>query len=350
MPTLILSLLALLSAPFDWSYGPVLPAARTCRATAAVGNSIVTVGGTSWEQVDGRLVKRWSREVFALNTRAGIWTRLPDYPREVGYAFAAAVNGRIYVIGGRGRERGNSEVFSLDPSEAKVVWRTQAKLPNPHWGLSGGVIGSVIYVAGGNQGPGSPDRHTAPSRMILAYDTEAANPAWRLVGTLPANGAEWQMGAAAAGRIYWFGGLRSAPGESDKDLMPLVESTVFDPKSGTCRQIAKLPHGLGSGAAVALDARTIVIAGGLALAVDGKATPNGKARAHVSSEILLYDTVQDRYSNGGSMRLGLTDQGLVFVNGRLYAIGGEDSPYRSRTDLVQVGRPQFTGHKSERQK
>lgn len=123
--------------------------------------------------------------------------------------------------------------------------------------------------------------------------------------------------------------------------MPLAESTVFDPKTGTCRQIGKLPYGLGSGAAVAVDARTIVIAGGLALAVEGKATPNGKARAHVSPEILLYDTVQDRYSNGGSMRLGLADQGLVFVNGHLYAIGGEDSPYRSRTDLVQVGRRQF---------
>lgn len=33
----------------DWSWGPVMPVAKSARATTAVGTLIVTVGGTLWE-------------------------------------------------------------------------------------------------------------------------------------------------------------------------------------------------------------------------------------------------------------------------------------------------------------
>jgi hypothetical protein len=33
--------------------------------------------------------------------------------------------------------------------------------------------------------------------------------------------------------------------------------------------------------------------------------------------------------------LATADHGLAVLNGKIFVVGGEDSPYRTRTDLVQ---------------
>ena len=75
-----------------WSRLPSLPEARGGTGAAAVGSTIVSIGG---EATTGTIAS-----VFALNTRTRRWRRLPDLltPRH-GLAVVAA-NGRIYAIGG----------------------------------------------------------------------------------------------------------------------------------------------------------------------------------------------------------------------------------------------------------
>ena len=95
-------------AGIDWSWGPVMPVAKSCRATATSGGSLFTVGGTLWETLpDARKVKRWSTCALRIDVKERRWIRLPDYPVPAGYASATAVNGQLWVIGGRGEERGN---------------------------------------------------------------------------------------------------------------------------------------------------------------------------------------------------------------------------------------------------
>ncbi len=84
------------AAELAWKWGPVLPIDKTCRATAAVGQSVVTVGGTRWEpRAEGAKVKQWLSAAWALDLNRMKWRSLPDYPVPAGYAFAAGINGRI---------------------------------------------------------------------------------------------------------------------------------------------------------------------------------------------------------------------------------------------------------------
>lgn len=79
------------------------------------------------------------------------WEEKAPMPTKRHGAFMAAVNGKIYVIGGMGNEkdiwRTLSTVEMYDPKTNK--WETRKSLPAPRDGFSLSVINDKIYVIGG---------------------------------------------------------------------------------------------------------------------------------------------------------------------------------------------------------
>ena len=98
-----------------------------------------------------------------------------------------------------------------------------------------------------------------------------------------------------------------------------------------------MPVSLSSGAATSHDAHQVLVAGGSTLAVPGTQSPDGKPRTPIAATILLYDTRRDRYRTLTPMLQAVLDQGLAVIDGTIYSFGGEESPHRTRTDLMQVG-------------
>jgi hypothetical protein len=313
----------------DWQWGPVLPEARSARATAAAGGRVITVGGTSWLDMDGGAKKkRWHRSVYALPAADDTWRALPDYPLEAGYAAAFGIDELLFVIGGRDAGKVHRETFILDLAEPDAQWKPGPPLPGPRFGLVGGVIGCTIYVTGGFEPDGSGGNR--PGTRLLALDCSMPDGAWRQAATLPRADLEWPMAATCGGRLYVFGG--SAAG------VPLTSAWVLDPDKATWRTCRPMPVALSSGAATATSNRHVLICGGSTLAVAADAAPDGKPRTPIASTCLLYDSKRDRYRHLTSLPQAVLDQGLVVLDGTVTSIGGEESPHRTRTDLVQVGR------------
>jgi N-acetylneuraminic acid mutarotase len=75
-----------------WSRLPPLPDARGGTGAAAVGATILSVGG---EATTGTIPS-----VFALNTRTRRWRRLPNLPTPRHGLAVVAASGRVYAIGG----------------------------------------------------------------------------------------------------------------------------------------------------------------------------------------------------------------------------------------------------------
>lgn len=320
-----------------WFWGPVMPLAKTCRATAVVRGEIVTVGGTSWEDVGpGRKIKRWTSGVYELNPQKLRWRELPNYPLLVGYAFAAAIGSQLYVVGGLSPSRGISEVYMLDLAFPRRHWAPAPPLPHARWGVVGAVIGNIIYVAGGVESDSSSPEDSHVARDVLAFDPSHPKKGWRQVAIIPGPLLEWRCGVGFGGKLYLFGGLSEEPREADKGFLPHTEAFVLDVSDKRWRKLPPLPIPLGSGAAATLDSRYILLAGGYALAVSANKTPDAKARTYLTSESLLYDTVESRYGFVTPLKMGVDDLGLVYTRGRIVALGGEDSTCRSRTDLIQI--------------
>jgi N-acetylneuraminic acid mutarotase len=57
----------------------------------------------------------------------------------------------------------------------------------------------------------------------------------------------------------------------------------------------------------------------------------------LNPECWWYDARRDIYRPIAALRQGLADYGAAYLNGKVFVIGGEDSAYKTRTDLGEVG-------------
>ena len=318
-----------------WSWGPVAPTAKSSRATTAVSHDVITVGGTTWDTTDDeRKIKRWLPSVYKLGTKTMKWDTLPDYPLPVGYAIATTVGKHVFVAGGRNDQRGYAETFFLDTSLNKPQWVPGPALPQPRWAHTGGVIGSVVYVIGGSVGDPSQEGGSRLAPDVLALDVNQPKQGWIHVADLPNPQLEWPLGTVCGDEIFLFAGFKPVANDG---FVPVMTECVLNFKTGQWRKIRSLPEQIYPGAVTSIGDQYILLCAGLGLAACPSSTPDSKPRTYFSNECFLYDVQHDRYKRLTPMKQAVLDQGLVYVDGKIISTGGEESPHKSRTDLVQVG-------------
>jgi len=103
---------------------------------------------------------------FLVALQVGQWTTIPplNVPRqEVG---VAAVEGRVYVIGGIGTDQQGSRVVEIFDTQAGR-WRLGPSFPIPIHHPNVAAVGSKIYVAGGYSDPGF-----TPVAKVFELDTD----------------------------------------------------------------------------------------------------------------------------------------------------------------------------------
>lgn len=336
-----------------WSWGPVVPKARSSRATTVVADRIISIGGTYWvDAKEEKTEKIWDVSVYQLNVNTMQWQRLPDYPLPTGYGFAATVGNKVYVIGGRGSSRAHKETFILNLKSDQMKWLSGPNLPSPRYADVGGVIDQVIYIAGGYVGEISSDDPTIRPPNILALDTQQMQAGWKYISDLPCPDVRWPFGTTCASRLYLFGGMKkeSVPEKemteegssrvAENSFLPYVpqdKAFSYDINTGQWKTLQPLPTPKLGGACVALDDRYILIVGGVDLAIAAQASPDGRPRINFSTECWLYDTIRDRYKALMPLKKAVVDMGIVYTHGKLYVVAGEGNPFKTRTDLVQIG-------------
>lgn len=323
-------------AGITWSWGPILPIDKTCRATAVANDSIVTVGGTRWEPgKDGRTIKQWLSTAYVLDGGINRWRQLPDYPKPSGYAFAAGIGSRIYVVGGRGAGAGNAEVFTLDLSKPECKWEAGPKLPKPRWEHTGGVWNNTIYIAGGSEGDPSTESGHRLAPSVYALNTLMPDKGWRHIADYPNPSIMYPVTAVCGSKLFLFGGAVMDPDGST--FLPRTEAYCLDLETAKWSQLNPLPESAFSGACVAISDGHILIAGGLT-SIPGHLSPDGKPRSQMSNKCFIYDVLKGTYSSATGLIEGVGDEGLVALNGSVYCVGGEQTTLKTRTDVVQIGK------------
>jgi N-acetylneuraminic acid mutarotase len=145
------------------------------------------------------------------------WETLPDLPEPRDHLVAAAVDGVVYAVGGRGGaiEAHSPSVFSFDPAEG--AWRTEDDMPTSRGGAAGAVVGGVIFVVGGE---GNPDDDTGVLSQTEGFVSGAG---WSRHAPMPT--PRHGTGAAA------IGGRMSVPGGATTEGFGAVDvHEVFVPE------------------------------------------------------------------------------------------------------------------------
>lgn len=226
------------------------------------------------------------------------WTRLADLPEARSHHVAAAVNDRIYVMGGNGM----SDVEEYDPSTD--TWTKKTDIPTPRQAASGCVINGKIYVIGGVSGAFTPVTHFT----VEVYDP--VSDTWTEKTPMPTARVN-HASVAFDGKIYVIGGHI---GWDDAELYNTIE--VYDPE--TDEWTTQVPPQSGEFfPRWGLSACTL---NGKIYAIGGS---NAVTRPVTSLKTVQeYDPIANTWKNKSNMPTARFFASIALVNERIYMIGG----------------------------
>ncbi|MFB3888309.1 MAG: Kelch repeat-containing protein [Candidatus Bathyarchaeia archaeon] len=281
-----------------WVQRAPMPTARTSLGAAAVNGKVYAIGGYSSSQDKFLTVNE------AYDPAADIWTAKASMPTPRGGFAIATYNDRVYVIGGQTRRPSGPEEPSpytnateaYDP--ATDTWTTRAPIPTSDAGLSAAVAGGKIYVTNGI--------------LNFAYDPSANS--WTTAAPLP-TAVGLQAIAAVDDKIYVFSGSgfnSSSPGLTQ----------IYDPRTDGWSSGAPMPISVEQPAAAA----TTGASAQKAIYLIG-----GSSDFFVPGETLVqvYFPGNDSWSSAASLLMPRAQLGAAVVDDVIYAVGGT----RSRTPI-----------------
>lgn len=301
--------------------------------------------------------------VVAANSLAGDWEQITELPMwRLGDA-AAAVNGKIYLIGGYDHHKnlgGRAPALStVDVYDTQTnTWRTAPNMPTPRIAPKTAVLSNEIYVFGGydRKGPRGEKRN---KKIVEMYDTRTDT--WVKKRNMPTLRDSFTT-AVVNGKIYVIGGREHNKRFDEPMVTGLVE--VYDPLTNRWEKRADMPTKRGSTDAVVVDDKIYVLGGytwrmvpGLAerfvtrveeynpkinkwrklrdmpmfkgwfatVAVDNEIYTLGgmnlENRLAYIGDVDVYNPIIDRWRKGEPMTL-LKGTMAVVLKGTIYALGG----------------------------
>jgi N-acetylneuraminic acid mutarotase len=273
----------------EWGQRAGLLVANSEFALAESNGKIYVMGGYPFNRVTSRAV-----QVYDIASNG--WQLGPELPQPNNHGMAAAVNGKIYLLGGQltDDQEGASavdRVYELD--SAQGAWVEKARMPTARSGGVAVVHDGKIYVAGG--------------RMPRGHDFAVYDPAadrWEVLPNLPSQ-RNHITGAAINGRIHIVGGRLG------NGLSPLKSDAneVFDPSTRTWTTAAPMLRGRSG--------MNGVVARGCFHVWGGEA-PTGMTPDHD-----YYDPRTDKWSSLPNMPIPIHGVvGSAFVNGLIWVTGG----------------------------
>ena len=224
----------------SWSKTAPMPVKLSEAAVAAVDGKIYVVGGSTREVVDQRL----NQEYDLVTDR---WRLAAQLPRGLTHTGATALNGKIYTVGGftaAGHGNATNAVFDYDP--AKDAWRTVAPLKSPRGSVGVTVLDGKIYAVGGR----GTNKVTVGTNEV--YDPASGK--WSELAPLP-KARDHLAVVAAGGRIHVIGGRLDASTDNTNF------HDVYNPATNSWETAAPLPTAR-SGVAGALYQDLVIVAGG----------------------------------------------------------------------------------------
>lgn len=241
-------------------------------------------------------------EAWSLDTKTpgAQWKAIAPMPTARISAYAAAVNGKIYIIGGwylNGTARVvPPQVLEYDP--AANTYETKASMTSPSYFMAGAVVENKIFVMGGII-------NNAYSNSTQVYDPATDKWAASTASTLTVGHA---TASAIDNVIYLIGGNTSATAYFKTVLKGTVTGTTI-----TWKKMGDFPIFI-AGAASGVANGTLYVAGG----VNAEGT---------KASVYKYDAVKDKWAASFQMPVASDyTRNMVGDGTALYYIHGEDNP------------------------
>jgi N-acetylneuraminic acid mutarotase len=133
--------------PGPWVSKAAMPTARLEFSTASLNGKVYAIGGRDASAPVTPKPLVTTVEIYDPSTDT--WSSAPSLPVAAANQMAAAVNGKIYAIGGEiaGAPGGGRVVQEYDP--VSQAWALKSDMPEARYSAAVAVINDMIYIAGG---------------------------------------------------------------------------------------------------------------------------------------------------------------------------------------------------------
>jgi N-acetylneuraminic acid mutarotase len=210
----------------------------------AFGGFVPPAGGPpAWVPIDN---------AWEYDPAADTWKALAPMPTRRGSPVAAAVGGKIYVIGGASTHPGSGEpaVHPARPHRALATveeydpasnnWRARSPMPTARNHAAVGVVGGKIYVIGGRLGAAF---ISVASNTDVVEEYDPATDQWGAIKARMPTARSAVAWGVLGGRIYVAGGEF----QNDQLMAAFRALEAYDPATNSWTVLPRMPaprHGL----------------------------------------------------------------------------------------------------------
>ncbi len=289
-----------------WERGADIPLARGGYFAEWLDGGLWLAGGSYWK--DGE--KLWTAEASHYDPATKEWSTREPLPKAFGYGVTARIGNTIYLLGGVNADGSpNRQVYTLKNGK----WEVHGMSPDVFIYPAYAVVGKNIYIFGGSPSPTDVTRATASTWI---YDTDAN--AWEKGPSIPGEPRQIFSAAAVGKSIYVFGGVTQRSGE---EIRNLDNAYRLDTARKTWSEVKAMPLAMRAFWA-GTDGRAVYLLGGY--------SDKGL------DTVYRYHPAEDAYTLVSHLPQPLMDTKFIYGNGKFYGASGEDK-LMSRFEGLVIG-------------
>ena len=277
------------ATPGRWAPRAPLPRSEMAWAVAHAGRMHL-IGGYAEQRVD-----RPYHHVY--DPARDAWVTAAPLPRGANHVGVAALDGRLYAIGGfvEQNRKPHADCFALDPGAER--WHAIAPLPRPCGAVACVALGGLVHGVGGAVGDTFPTKKSVDWHLV--YDPRADR--WDTRAPLP-TGRD-HTGTLAVGALLHVVGGRVDSFHTNSNL-----HHVYDPAKDRWEMRRPLPTARSGHGAVLYRGRLFVMGG------------EGTGRVYGQNE--AYDPATDRWEAYAPMPTPRHGLGAAMVGDAIHVAGG----------------------------
>jgi N-acetylneuraminic acid mutarotase len=291
----------------EWKRAENIPLPRGGYFAAWHNDGLWLAGGSYWK--DGK--KLWTAEASFYDPRIGKWSTLKPIPKAFGYGATAAIDEDIYLLGGAdGDGNPNREIYRLRKGDWARVGESPVAFIYPAYTA----VGTKIYVFGGSS---SATDVTRAANHAWLYD--AASNKWESLPPIPGDPRQIFSAAGVGKDIFVFGGITQHAGEQPSNLNDAYRFNTGTRKWSAVRNMPIAMRAFWAGS----DGKHVYLIGGYA--DSGLDT------------VYQYSPKKDEYELISKLPQPLMDTKFIFHKDIFYGASGEDKLVSRFPGLV-IGR------------
>ncbi|HVT27495.1 MAG TPA: kelch repeat-containing protein [Lacipirellulaceae bacterium] len=288
--------------------------------------ALIVAGGTNFPDAPPwkHGTKTWHDTAYVLTSPESKWQEGFKLPRPLAYGVSITIDRGLLCIGGCDDSQNYADVFLLEWNGQTVTHQSWPSLPKPTSCAAGALVGSRIFVAGGQSGP---NPVTGPSHSLFyMLNLADESPHWRVLPTWPGPERFYAVAGTDGRSFFLFSGIRRVLDKANKPTLEYLNDCYrFDPATEKWSRLTDLPH---ANAAVASPAP--FVQGCLLLlgrGADGVHVDRSlEHRAAFGREVLCYDVRTANWNTLAPLPFGRAAVTAVPWRGAFVVASGEASP------------------------